>query len=147
MKKSHKALIFIAFILAIALMAAALFLFAPAGVTTVDGISFSVPPDTVTPAGAVYTVINETDGIVTFGAPYTIEKKGLLGWRKCLPHPLVTGWTAIAYVAWPTATQDLNWSYLYGGLSPGTYRLVKKINAADTEYTLAAEFTVQNNKS
>ena len=111
---------------------------------TIPGVTFSVEEGSVTPEGMRYTIANDTDGELTFGAEYRLEKRGLLGWRQLWENFLPTGWDAVGYFVSPhgTSTEGFSWTGRYGELSPGTYRMVRTYTLAGQDYTAAVEFTV-----
>ena len=110
----------------------------------IPGVTFSVEEGSVTPEGMRYTIANDTDEELSFGAEYRLEKRGLLGWRQLWENFLPAGWNAVGYFVSPRAagTEDFSWTVRYGELSPGVYRMVREYRLAGRDYTAAVEFTV-----
>ena len=111
---------------------------------TIPGVTFSVEEGSVTPEWMRYTIANDTDEELTYGAEYRLEKRGLLGWRQLWENFLPAGWDAVGYFVSPhgTSTEGFSWTGRYGELSPGTYRMVRTYTLAGQDYTAAVEFTV-----
>ena len=111
----------------------------------IPGVTFTVEAGSVTAEGMRYTITNDTDGELTFGAAYHLEKRGLLGWRQLWENFLPAGWNAVGYFVSPRAagTEDFSWTVRYGELSPGAYRMVREYRLAGRDYTAAVEFTVR----
>ena len=96
--------------------------------TLVDKVSLKVKADTLTPKGAIFILKNATDNKYWYGPEYIIEKKDNGGWQEIATlsgNPLV--WNAIAYPLNAREEIEINidWSYGYGKLNDGEYRLVK----------------------
>ena len=110
----------------------------------IPGVTFTVEAGSVTAEGMRYTITNDTDGELTFGAEYRLERKGLLGWRHLWENFLPAGWDAVGYFVSPrgTSTEDFSWTGRYGELSPGTYRMVREYRLAGRDYAATVEFTV-----
>lgn len=143
MSKKKKFLI-AAIVILVLLLIAAFLLLRPTAVTAVEGVTLSPEAGTVTTEGMTYTLVNKTAGDIEFGDEYSIEKKGLFGWRKVIPNSLVQSWNAIAYIVHPDdkGTFDVTWIDLYGPLSSGTYRLVKGVTVNNQDCCIAGEFTI-----
>ena len=146
MRILKRILLVIGVILAVLILAAAIFLFRPANVTTSEDFSMVVDPDTVTPTGASFIVTNNLDSMPSFGTDYHIEKKGLLGWHKLMTQDLIVFSTGSAHALMPHAEGSIpkDWTYLYGPLPRGTYRLVMEFTNMETRVScyLGAEFTI-----
>ena len=141
MKPWKKRLLIAAGVLLALLFAATRSYLAP---DAIPGVTFSVEEGSVTAEGMRYTITNDTDGELTFGAEYRLERKGLLGWRHLWENFLPAGWDAVGYFVSPrgTSTEDFSWTGRYGELSPGTYRMVREYRLAGRNYAATMEFTV-----
>lgn len=92
------------------------------------GISLQIKTNTITSKGATFVIKNNTDKEYNYGADWYIEYNENGNWKELetiTGEPLV--WNAIAYVIKPDEENELNidWSYGYGELKKGLYRLVK----------------------
>lgn len=69
------------------------------------------------------------EGTAQFGSAYTIEKLIDDSWKAFSPKTDDIAWTDIAYIISRNdiTFSDVDWSYTYGELSPGSYRLIKKV--------------------
>lgn len=114
-------------------------------------VLLKVKEDTRTSKGATFIIENTTDEEYVYGQPYTIEKFDDGNWKEL---DTLTGdplsWNAIAYSLKSGEEKELNinWSFGYGKLKSGTYRLVKsdirKLNSPDSRaYTIYAKFYIK----
>lgn len=91
-------------------------------------ISLTIKSETLTNKGAIFVLKNNTDKEYWYGPEYTIEQKENETWHEVntiTGEPLV--WNTIAY-SLNTNEEielDIDWSFGYGELKSGTYRLVK----------------------
>ncbi len=95
-------------------------------------ISLSLKEETLTSMGATFILKNNSNKEYYYGADYYIEYKHNDNWNEIqLDEPL--SWNSIAYVIKPGDEQEINinWSYGYGELKTGIYRLVKKVSKVD----------------
>lgn len=95
-------------------------------------ISLSLKEETLTSMGATFILKNNSNKEYDYGADYYIEYKHNDNWNEIqLDEPL--SWNSIAYVIKPGDEQEINinWSYGYGELKTGIYRLVKKVSKVD----------------
>ena len=103
------------------------------------GITLTVEDITSTGLTLVVTQSGgEPDGELQTGSPYHLDK--LVGdkWEAVEEAPLpegvdARGWNAMAYIV-PMGTStdyEINWEWLYGELSAGTYRLVKSFDLCE----------------
>lgn len=118
-----------------------------------DNVSLSVKTDTLTSKGATFVMKNNTDKEYDYGADWYIEYKENSNWKELetiTGEPLV--WNAIGYVIEPNEEKELNidWSYGYGELKKGTYRLIKKVSKSEDRpiddskiLKIYAEFEIQ----
>ena len=110
----------------------------------IPGVTFSVEEGSVTAEGMTFTISNDTDAELTYGAEYRLEKRGLLGWRHLWENFLPAGWDAVGYFVSPKGiqTEAFSWTGRYGELSPGTYRMVRTYTLEGQDYSVAVEFAV-----
>ena len=117
----------------------------------VGSILLEVKEDTRTSKGATFIIKNTSDNEYSYGEPYTIEKSESGNWKEI---DTLTGesqaWNDILYNLKPNETRELNinWSFGYGELKSGTYRLVKsdlrKTNSPESRaYSVYAEFDIK----
>ena len=117
----------------------------------VGSILLEVKEDTRTSKGATFIIKNTSDNEYSYGEPYTIEKSENGNWKEI---DTLTGesqtWNDILYNLKPNETRELNinWSFGYGELKSGTYRLVKsdlrKANSPESRaYSIYAEFDIK----
>jgi len=86
-----------------------------------------------------YYVDNNTDAVLEFGAPYTIEVLKDGRWRS-LPLAENTGWNSILYMVMPGESWSNSFSFFPYDyeITDGQYRIVKEIG----EKRYCAEFTI-----
>ncbi len=114
------------------------------------GVAMTVDDSTLSNTGISVVVKNETEKELTFGEEYTLEKKILGQWYQVMYKPKMifkpVAWEAIGYPIAPNSERifEINWEWLYGNLSKGTYRIVKGyiVNYPET-YNLEAEFIIR----
>lgn len=93
-----------------------------------NDISLSVKPNTVTSKGATFIIKNNSNETYCYGAEYRIETKVNGQWKDIeLKEPLA--WNEIAYIINARELREINidFTYGYGELEKGEYRLVKKV--------------------
>ena len=141
MKRWQKRILIAAGVLLFLLFAASRSYLAP---EPIPGVTFSVEEGSVTAEGMAFTITNDTDAELTYGAEYRLERRDPLGWRHLWENFLPTGWNAIGYFVSPNdcRTEDFSWTGRYGGLSPGTYRMVRTYTLEGQTYSAAVEFAV-----
>ena len=141
MKRWQKRILIAAGVLLFLLFAASRSYLAP---EPIPGVTFSVEEGSVTAEGMTFTITNDTDAELTYGAEYRLEKRGLLGWRHLWENFLPAGWDAIGYFVSPNVSQTeaFSWTGRYGVLSPGTYRMVRTYTLEGQDYSTAVEFVV-----
>ena len=115
-------------------------------------LRFSVKESTVTSTGLQFSIKNSDTRKAdwSFGVAYTIERQEENGW---LPLDYITPepplWIMIGYSvkSGMTSKWDVDWTALYGELSPGTYRMAKEFTRTEgdttEEYTLYAAFELK----
>lgn len=82
-------------------------------------------------------VFNNTEEAVFYGEDYELEKNNGEEWSSCIPADNV-GFDAIAYNLEAGAEKELtiNFSYVYGTLEPGQYRVIKRFTPRDLSSSL-----------
>ncbi|MBO6231098.1 MAG: hypothetical protein J6O50_11095 [Ruminiclostridium sp.] len=85
----------------------------------------------VTPAGMTLLIDQKggnATGELTYGEPYSIECKNGDKWEPVKYLNNEVAWTDIGYILEPGAHNEnqINWTYIYGYLPAGHYRLVKE---------------------
>lgn len=91
-------------------------------------VSLTLKNNTLTSKGATFIIKNNSNETYLYGADYKIEIKKDGQWQDIeLKEPLV--WNSLAYKLIGKGQQEINidFSYGYGELSKGKYRLVKKV--------------------
>ena len=91
-------------------------------------VSLFVKTDTLTPKGATFIIKNNSKENYIYGADYEIQIKNDEEWKDIeLEQPLV--WNSLAYTLISRGQREINidFTYGYGKLSKGRYRLVKKV--------------------
>lgn len=106
----------------------------PESAETADpwGLSLSALDVTPTSMTLVFTQSGGSPtGELQTGSPFWLETKADDSWE---PVPLLVdeetlAWDMVAYgiASDDTTTLETNWSYLYGSLSPGVYRIGKEV--------------------
>ncbi len=69
------------------------------------------------------------EGTLQYGNPYTIEKQNEYGGWQDVPYANEAVWTMPAFIIPRNeiTESNLDWSYIYGTLPPGAYRISKKV--------------------
>ena len=121
-----------------------------------DSITIQVLEETITNSGGVFLIKNNSDNEVCYGEYYEIQKMENGKW-KSLKMKENVGFHDIAYILMPKKENKIekNWEWVYGTLSPGTYRLqtdvfYSEILEDDTEninVTLTAEFEISSEEN
>lgn len=93
-----------------------------------EAITLSLKNNTLSNTGATFILKNNTDKEYGYGPEYIIETKSNDEWKEVdtiTGTPLV--WNTITYILKANEEKELNvdWSYGYGELESGEYRLVK----------------------
>ena len=116
-----------------------------------EQISLNIKSSTVTNKGATFILKNNTDEEYGYGESYIIEKFENDSWKEL---DTLTGdplsWNEMLYILKSNEEREvnINWSFGYGELKSGTYRLVKnsfrKNNSPESRtYTVYAEFDIK----
>ena len=92
----------------------------------IEGLTMTIKDGTLTNTGATIIIKDESELKHVFGEPFYIDKLEGEDWVTLKPNENVA-FNLPAYSVDENDTLELtcNWSYLYGALKPGTYRLVK----------------------
>lgn len=116
-----------------------------------DEITLSLKDGTLSNKGATFIIKNNSDKVYNYGQEYEIETKKDNKWCKIEIDGTLT-WNSIAYILKEKGSSEINidFSYGYGELSKGKYRLIKKvfkeedvpINESKYKY-LYAEFEIK----
>lgn len=121
-------------------------------VNRIAGLTMTPEDASVSTGGLTLIFENTTDKESIFGEFFALEKKIDGSWYHV---PLTIkgdyAFNDIAYILGPGESQEftLDWSWLYGFLDPGDYRIVKDVldfrGAGDFDrYYLTAEFTISD---
>ena len=120
-----------------------------------EGVTLTPEADSVTSTGGTFLLRNDGDRALSVSTWYSVEQLQENGkWFSLKPvegnKNKNTVWTDEDYVVAPGETRTLacNWTWLFGKLEPGTYRLVKTATLPESgedeagPLYLAGEFTV-----
>ena len=91
-------------------------------------VALSLKANTLTPKGATFIIKNNSNETYIYGADYKIQTKKDGQWQDVeLDQPLV--WNSMAYSLISRGQTEINidFTYGYGELTRGQYRLVKKV--------------------
>ena len=114
-------------------------------------VSLKIKSETLSTKGATFILKNTTDDEYSYGDPYTIEEFKNGNWKEI---DTLTGepqsWNDILYNLKSKEEKEINinWSFGYGELKRGTYRIVKndlrKSKSYESRtYTVYAEFEIK----
>lgn len=89
------------------------------------------------------TLHNKTDENYTYGEPYFIEVQKNDFWYKLRPKNELN-FILIGYILKPDESKeiDIDWSYGYGKLPKGDYRIIKSVFSDNNEIYISGEFTI-----
>jgi hypothetical protein len=114
-----------------------------------NGVTLEVKEGTAYSTGLTLIIKNVTPDEYMFGESYTLEKQIDGGWCKLPYLDENTVWISIGYILKGDSIRkiELDWTRLYGALSPGDYRITKDFNYIRSpgdydKYTISAEFTL-----
>ena len=110
-------------------------------------VELTIKDGTLTNAGAVIILTNNSDKNLQYSNPYEIEIKKNGEWYK-IKTELNFTLPAFNLNAKDIKEIELNWKNEYGNLPSGTYRIIKKIsykyeNGKYESFNVAAEFTIR----
>lgn len=99
----------------------------------------SLKENTLSRTGATFILANNTDKVIGYGEEYWLEIKQNGNWHKIDAD---LNFNMLYYELYPGISEEfkINWSYGYGSLSNGQYRLIKHID--DLGY-VSAEFIIK----
>lgn len=139
MVKASLKFIFLAFLF-ISLVAA-IFIFFPARISDSDDVHIDVTPTTSN--SIQITISNNSSSVVSFSNDYHIEVNSILGWHKLAS--LSNSFTSLGHSIRPGESSSffINYESIYGTLSPGKYRIVKKFIIADNSAYFAGYFSLE----
>lgn len=97
----------------------------------VAGVSIKIKEGTLTNTGATIIITDTTDKNYSYGEPFRIDKKENGKWKEA---PKVIDDAFFNMPAYQPdenneIVREINWEWIYGKLTPGTYRFVT--NASD----------------
>lgn len=121
-------------------------------VNDIEYLTMSIIEGSITPEGLTLEFISTADRELIYGSFYALELSLDGRWYR-LPYVYkgegAIGWDDIAYIvpAQGSSQWSTDWSWLYGSLAEGSYRIIKDVydNNGDGDsktYYLAAEFTI-----
>lgn len=103
-------------------------------------------PGTVTPTGLTYMIHNETQDELMYGNPYGLQVEDGGIWRGVDTENQMD-FTLEGYIlrGKASASKTIDWSYGYGELPPGHYRITTEIRMEPKRepVTLSAEFEIE----
>lgn len=101
-----------------------------AALNEIDEITMSIKDGTLTSKGATLVIVDTSNNKHLFGSWYRIDKKENDEWRELNTIIRDYAFTSIGYSVDDNGKLELevDWEWLYGELSDGEYRLVKKVD-------------------
>ena len=121
-------------------------------VNTYEGVTMTVVEDSAAPDGIRVEVLNTTTKIIESGnaGDFSVQVELDGNWYELETLEDTYANTAEAYVYWTGVPRELtlNWTYFYGSLPAGHYRVTKwffeyRGPGDTTDFLLAAEFTLE----
>ena len=110
-------------------------------------ITLVLKSGTLTNTNATFIIENNSEDTYTYGPDYYIEKYENNTWKEIkLDTPLT--WNSIIIALKPNEKKEINidFTFGYGKLNNGKYRLVKKVSKNDITMYINAEFIISNSK-
>lgn len=115
-----------------------------------EGITMTVDTETLTPEGASFLLLQTTDLNIQYGDDFKLQTLNGSQWEDVSTVIENDGFHSIAYKLPENEpkTLELDWTWLYGSLPAGEYRLVKtfmdfrETGDFDT-YTITAPFAIE----
>ena len=107
------------------------------GLNEVIGVQMTIKEGTLTPNGATMIIMDYSGEDYLFGSWYRLDKKVGGDWQEVdVVLEGNYGWDDIGYRPDENGYLVLNvdWTWLYGTLEPGEYRLVKSISRLENSY-------------
>lgn len=91
-------------------------------------VSLTIKEDTLAPIGVTLILKNESNTDYSYGEPYYIEQEIDGNWSKVQTiHDVVFNLPAYGLESGKSVEFSINWTYGYGQLKSGKYRIVKQI--------------------
>jgi hypothetical protein len=121
-------------------------------VNNFNGVVMTLKKETISGNGLTVIFQNKSDKLCTYGEHFWLEKKINGKWYQ-VPVKIKDNYafTDIGYSVAPGHESEwkVDWSWLYGSLDTGEYRIIKNVldfrKTADySTYFLTAEFTITN---
>ncbi|MCL2477531.1 immunoglobulin-like domain-containing protein [Candidatus Bathycorpusculum sp.] len=112
-------------------------------------VILEVKENSVSNTGLTLTIKNMGMTEYLYGSPYVIEQQVDGEWRQ--PPYIIENiaWTMIGYILEGNSTQEkeVDWTVVYGELSPGNYRITKDFSYMQSsgdyvDYIASVDFTV-----
>ena len=124
--------------------------YAALGMLSADFALFSLLTIDATPTGAAMHITNDSQTDYLYGEMYALERQADDGWAPVETVIENYAFKSIGYMlpAGEHTTKDIDWAWLYGELSPGTYRFSTSFSAENTDgtyqdYPLLVSFIIQ----
>ena len=107
----------------------------------VDGVSIEIKEGTLTNTGATIIITDTTNKDYSYGEPYKIDKKENGKWIEApkVKEDVFFNMPAYQLDENNEIVREVNWEWIYGELTPGTYRFVT--DASSNE--ISVEFTIE----
>ncbi len=122
------------------------------GTDRTPGLRFEVIESSVTSTG-LKCVIKNTDNrkaVWSYGVAFSIEKQDEKGWTPLsyiTPEPPLWIMIGFSVNSGKTSRSQIDWTSVYGELSPGNYRIAKEFTRTEGDttekHTFYASFTVK----
>jgi hypothetical protein len=119
-----------------------------------DGVTLEIKENTVSDKGLTLIIKNATPIEYTYSEVYCVEEKTDGGWRRLITRDIVDKneqcWKTGGYTLGENNTQEqeIDWTWLYGKLNSGTYRIIKDFfvftssNEWHGPFSISATFTI-----
>jgi len=113
-----------------------------------SSVLLTINRDSLTPTGATFVITNEKDETIEFGDQYFLQTFIDDTWQNVEITNNESGFNAVLHIYEPgeTHTFEADWSFMYGHLPEGTFRLVKAIEYANSDnpaFYIADEFIIR----
>lgn len=108
----------------------------------ISKIKLEIDFNTLTPSGAKIIITDTNTSPATYGEWFEIEKENNSKWEELTPINKDYSFTSLGWLIGENKSLEhyVDWSDLYGILSSGHYRIVKKIDENNKIY---AEFNIE----
>ncbi|NLX71435.1 MAG: hypothetical protein GX024_11230 [Clostridiales bacterium] len=123
-------------------------------VNNIDDVSMTVKEGTVSPTGLTVVLENNSDVELIYSEDFLLEKNINGKWYEVPVIVESYGFDDIGYIlaSGEIGEWNVEWSWLYGNLDAGEYRIIKIIIDSGSpgdikQYILAAEFKILSNKN